>query len=205
MPEPREIPPLDVAAAERFWAKVEITDACWLWTGCLDHNGYGSFSYQRRSLRAHRVAYSHVRGGIPDGLVLDHLCRVHRCVRPDHLEPVTVRVNNLRGIGFAAVNAAKTSCPRGHMLSVENVVRHRDGRRSCRICLTVYHREYQRKAYRTDREAGAERARDYRQRNRELVNARARERRARLRAERLAGGRGASSAAGDGTLSDDAA
>lgn len=79
----------------RFWANVD-KDAgapCWLWTGSLNSDGYGRFNGKL----AHRRTYLEVVGPIPDGLVLDHLCRVRNCVNPDHLEPVTQRENMRRG------------------------------------------------------------------------------------------------------------
>lgn len=106
---------------ERFWSKVEKTDTCWLWTGSLASGGYGSFNYKYKHYRAHRLSYEQIRGEIPKGLVLDHLCRVRSCVNPDHLEAVTHRVNILRGIGGSAVNAKKTHCKNGHLLSGDNL------------------------------------------------------------------------------------
>ncbi len=84
---------------ERFWAKVEKTDGCWLWTGATS-NGRGRFNTGewdgwKRSAPAHRVAYQLVIGPIPEGLEIDHLCNNPICVRPDHLEPVT-RSENAR-------------------------------------------------------------------------------------------------------------
>lgn len=121
---------------ERFWAKVtkQPDDGCWLWAGALSPAGYGRFDVGSRNVRAHRWAYEEERGPIPEGLSLDHLCRTRRCVRPGHLEPVTQRENVLRGEGFAAVNARKTHCPRGHPLSGENLYRNHRGWRQCRAC-----------------------------------------------------------------------
>ena len=76
---------------ERFWNKVNKTEGCWLWTAALSH-GYGRFG---KGGAAHRLAWEDRNGPIPEGLVLDHLCRVPRCVNPEHLEPVTHRENTL--------------------------------------------------------------------------------------------------------------
>ncbi len=114
---------------QRFWAKVHKTETCWLWTGSLNADGYGNF----RGRGAHRVAYELVIGPIPEGHTLDHLCRVRHCVRPDHLEPLTLGENVLRGEGWSALNARKTHCPQGHAYTPENTLLYRD-HRYCRAC-----------------------------------------------------------------------
>lgn len=70
-----------------------------MWQGTILHKrgGYGHVRYQGKSYRAHRLTYTLLVGEIPDGLDLDHLCRVPACVNPDHLEPVTRRENSQRG------------------------------------------------------------------------------------------------------------
>lgn len=84
---------------ELFWAKVHKTDSCWLWTATDDGHGYGHFQagtnrHNARSVKAHRWAYEDLVGPIPEGMVLDHLCHVPRCVNPDHLRVVSQRVNS---------------------------------------------------------------------------------------------------------------
>ncbi len=79
--------------------RVEIDDAgCWLWVGKVNRGGYGVTSVAGKTRSAHRVSYEWHVGPIPIGLDLDHLCRVRRCVNPDHLEPVTRRENINRGL-----------------------------------------------------------------------------------------------------------
>lgn len=82
-------------AERRFLAKVDRTDDCWLWTGFVAPNGYGKCSSRHISNSAlvHRVAYEMWIGSIPDGMTIDHLCGERRCVRPDHLEAVTLAEN----------------------------------------------------------------------------------------------------------------
>lgn len=76
---------------------VSPLDECWVWCARTNRNGYGRLRVGGRELMAHRLAYEALVGPIPEGLVLDHLCRVRLCINPAHLEPVTVRENTLRG------------------------------------------------------------------------------------------------------------
>ena len=81
----------------RFIEKVEFTaDGCWSWTGYCSRNGYARLNIAGRMWLAHRWSYEHFIGSIPDGLEIDHLCRVTSCVNPAHLEPVTPAVNVAR-------------------------------------------------------------------------------------------------------------
>ena len=127
---------LTASLEERFWAKVQKTETCWLWTGGKSLDGYGIFrpSHGPRSFRAHRFAYELLIGPIAVGLTLDHLCRVRRCVNPAHLEPVTDRVNILRGISPSAQAARKTHCPQGHPYDLFNTHRNRQNGRVCLEC-----------------------------------------------------------------------
>jgi hypothetical protein len=125
--------PTPPSVEDRFWTSVDTSGECWLWTGSRQKNGYGRFSLKNRGRLAHRFAYELVVGPIPEGLEIDHLCRVRACVRPDHLEAVTRRVNSLRSTSFAAQNAKKTHCVRGHALEGENLYS-RNGWRWCRQC-----------------------------------------------------------------------
>lgn len=130
-------PTLTPAELERFWSKVKKTSTCWLWTGGT-RKGYGAFQAsnggRRVTVQAHRIAYSEIAGDIPAGLVLDHVCRVRACVNPDHLRPVSDRVNILAGIAPAAINARKTHCKRGHSLVDESNVYRRGRMRVCKAC-----------------------------------------------------------------------
>lgn len=122
---------------DRFWAKVDKTDGCWLWKGQrFVSSGYGQFSVGGRARVAHKVAYQWLVGPVPDGLELDHLCRVRHCVNPSHLEAVTHQENTLRGVGPTAANALKTHCPAGHPYDEANtyVTPTRPTARYCRAC-----------------------------------------------------------------------
>ncbi|MFE0808181.1 HNH endonuclease signature motif containing protein [Streptomyces sp. NPDC058848] len=117
---------------ERFQALTDKTNACWLWTGQTDRHGYGRFKVNGSHVLAHRWAYQHYIGAIPDGLVTDHLCRVRKCVNPDHLEAITGSENTRRG---RSANGEKTHCHRGHEYTPENTFNQRRGGRVCRICI----------------------------------------------------------------------
>lgn len=136
----------EVAAEERIWSRVDKQGpapdswpelgSCWLWTGTINVDGYGKVSFRLPCRLAHRVVYERLVGPIQDGLQLDHLCRVRNCVNPNHLEPVTSRVNSLRGEGLAAQNVIKTHCPAGHLYDAANLSPYTRGgkARYCRTC-----------------------------------------------------------------------
>lgn len=115
-----------------FRARIVVSDSgCWLWSGRLVH-GYGQVAVGQTTKRAHRYVYEALLGPIPDGLTLDHLCRVRNCVNPDHLEPVTQRENLMRSeLTIAARNAAKSHCVHGHSLADARIY---DNKRECRTC-----------------------------------------------------------------------
>jgi hypothetical protein len=118
-----------------FLKQVSIDEnGCWLWQGAPGSTGYGVFYWRRKPISAHRVAYTIYKGEIPQGLEIDHLCRVRLCVNPEHLEAVTHQVNILRGETFAAKNARKAYCPHGHAYDAANTLRYREcNRQRCKI------------------------------------------------------------------------
>ena len=124
---------LEEPTTRRFWANVDKSGEHWLWTGTQNENGYGRYNNQL----AHRMAYELLVGQIPDGLPLDHVCRVTSCVRPDHLEPVTPGENVRRGY-CGNINAARqnelTHCIRGHEFDEANTRVTARGARACRAC-----------------------------------------------------------------------
>lgn len=133
---PREIAPphADERTSARFAAKISpISSGCWLWTGAIQKHGYGIFSFQGKCRLAHRVAYEIFKGPIPDGLTIDHACRIRNCVNPAHLRPMTNAENVRIGVGPSAIHAKKTECPRGHSYTPENTYEYR-GSRYCKAC-----------------------------------------------------------------------
>ena len=120
--------------AQRFWEKVKQVDDCWIWTACIDHDGYGDVKIAGRRTRAHRAAYEHMVTTIPDGLVIDHLCRVRACVNPSHMDPVPNRVNVIRGDSRTNQQSAQTCCKFGHPFSESNTYIRPNGSRKCKQC-----------------------------------------------------------------------
>lgn len=126
---------------------VETPSGCWEYQGARGHRGHGYVSDKGKQCYAHRVVYEALVVDIPDGLHLDHLCQNPPCVNPQHLDPVTPRVNGLRGDTPQSRNAKKTHCPQGHPYSGENLHvknRRRIGK-TCRRAADLQ-RYYRRKA-----------------------------------------------------------
>ena len=131
---------------ERFDAKIEKPDGddgCWLWTASTGPNGYGRFWDGIRQVLAHRWSYEHCIAPIPDGLQIDHLCRVRNCANPRHLEPVTAGENVRRGDVFG--QRPKTRCKYGHPLKGDNLkTKDHPSGRTIFMCITC-NRNHQRK------------------------------------------------------------
>lgn len=102
-------PPID-----RILSKTKKHGSCLLYTGSLDHKGYGRISINYRAWKVHRWMYEHFKGTVPFHLVVDHLCNNRSCINLKHLEVKTQRENILRGTSFAAKNAKKVYCDYGH-------------------------------------------------------------------------------------------
>lgn len=158
-PKPRPV-------EERLLAKVEKTESgCWIWTGADNGKaGYGRIRVGNNSPLVHRVAYEVFKGPIPEGLHIDHLCRVKLCVNPEHLEAVTQAENSRRGPPSVYANSLKTECKRGHPFSEENTYVNPAGKRVCRLCMRDAQARFRQKNLdelrRRDREAKAKKRRE---------------------------------------------
>jgi hypothetical protein len=146
--------PLDFLIND-FWEKVNKTDSCWLWEGNINDSGYGNvwnwLGEYFGTRRAHRISLILSGVKIPKGLVVDHRCRVRRCVNPEHLRLVTMKVNTTENNSCpAAKNKAKTHCKYGHPFDLENTMIIGTEWRKCRMCDRIsqakkYHKERSRK------------------------------------------------------------
>lgn len=137
---PLEVGLLTEKAIQRFHAKTEVqADGCILWTGTQTPQSYGFFWIGGYARPAHRVAWMiQHRRDIPPDADIDHLCRVHDCVNPDHLEAVTHWENMRRGVSpvTGTLNGLATdgTCARGHDLSLPGAWRHNAKGRYCSAC-----------------------------------------------------------------------
>jgi hypothetical protein len=114
---------------------------CWVWTrGTV--KGYAYLRVGKRKVQAYRLNYERWIGPIPAGAVMDHLCRVRRCVRPAHLDPTTYSENARRSPLHAGnTKAARTHCLEGHEYTAENTYWKPDGSRRCRACQAALKRQ----------------------------------------------------------------
>lgn len=113
-----------------------FSSPCWIWQLCMTTVGYGQVRINRRNMQAHRALYEQYVGSIPEGLELDHLCRIKSCVNPNHMEPVTHLENTRRGVRDTAhlrLLRKKKECLRGHLLTPENTYVYH-GTRHCKSC-----------------------------------------------------------------------
>lgn len=116
-----------------FIAKTRETNRT-VWIGSTNNKGYGLIKHDGRIQLAHRVAYEAEYGPIPEGHVIDHLCRVRNCVNPMHLEAVSTAENTRRGRSARTLHLGD-SCINGHLLADDADMYVRpNGVTECREC-----------------------------------------------------------------------
>lgn len=126
---------------------IDENSGCFIWIGAINNKGYAQIAYRGKTCLAHKIHYIIRKGPYDESLDLDHVvCETNNCVNPDHLEPVTHRVNNQRGWG-----GNEDTCSRGHPRTDENTytyIRHKKNKknpyteRQCRICLSENSKKY---------------------------------------------------------------
>lgn len=144
---------------------------CWEWLGYRTKKGYGRCVRGGRRWRVHRLVWTELRGEIPAGMVIDHLCRNPACCNPDHMEVVRPGENVRRGMGAAM----KTHCKEGHPLDGVRP----SGARFCRTCAKECSRRWRRRLDQSGREEMNRKRREWYAKNAERQARLLRERRAR--------------------------
>lgn len=141
------------ALPAQFRSRINIdpSTGCWLWTGAQSGPGYGSVVHEGRNTTPHRAVYRILRGEIPEGLELDHLCRNRLCCNPEHLEAVTHKENLHRSPHFVnggwdwvrdpSKRTRGTHCRKGHERTSENAYIGKNGQWKCRVCLREWKAE----------------------------------------------------------------
>jgi hypothetical protein len=131
-------------ATERFWAHIQKTEGCWLWTGSTTPYGYGNFSLgHRRYVGAHVFAWEQEHGPVPPGMEVCHECDVPRCVRHLFLGTHTENMRDMAAKGrWRNQTAGITHCAQGHEFTPENTAMRPNGRhRRCVTCMRRCARE----------------------------------------------------------------
>lgn len=135
-----------------FWARVQKSEGCWLWTGAKNRNGYGYLGMNNKDILAHRFSWIVNVGEIRAGKCVLHRCDVPACVRPDHLfvgdHLTNVRDCIAKGRRFtnhkqaARTKASRPFCRRGHEYAAVGFFVGNRGQRRCKACAADDQRGY---------------------------------------------------------------
>lgn len=115
-------------------------------TNCIYPNsksrsdGYAFMYYppKRKAIKAHRAAWMLANGPVPEGMVLDHICRDRACINLEHLRVVTQQENIMAGLHNID---NRSHCNQGHPFIKENIMVRKNGKRECAECNRVRARE----------------------------------------------------------------
>lgn len=134
---------------ERFDLSYRHHEGYWIWIRGQYADGYGQFTLNGKSKRAHRVSYEYTHSiTLTPNQFLHHVCRNKLCINPSHLE-ITNQANHVDSATYG--NKQKTHCPYGHEYTPENICWNNHGKqRECRICK---YRRIRRRYYRKQKEA----------------------------------------------------
>lgn len=148
-------PRRSTSVKDRILGNIRVDEnGCWRWQRYKHVAGYGwMWVGNGKCDFVHRAAYQIWKGPIPDGLVIDHLCRVRDCCNPDHLEVVTYSENTMRGDTVPVRRKNATHCDRNHRYTPETTHISASGNRRCKICRRASQKIY----YRRRRAAGKRR------------------------------------------------
>ena len=120
------------------WADKTMPATCTVWIGSTNSKGYGLATRDGKLELAHRVAWEAEKGPIPEGMVLDHRCRVRNCVTLAHLDLVTVAENSRRGRVAGGLHVGDT-CINGHEICPGGLYVKPSGATECRECRSGKH------------------------------------------------------------------
>jgi len=105
---------------------------CWIWTGYVHERGYGRVTINGERRKVHRLSWLELRGEIPEGLTIDHLCEQKLCCNPWHMDVVPASVNTRRR--WDREFDSDRTCRRGHPRTDENTYTRPNGARECAEC-----------------------------------------------------------------------
>ena len=94
-------------------------------------NGYSRIRINNKNIQAHRWVWELVNGQIPEGFVIDHICRNRKCVLPEHLRMITQQENIMAGLHNID---NRSNCNQGHPFVKENIMIRKSGKRECAEC-----------------------------------------------------------------------